>query len=329
MQIFPVFLCSVISRLPETPRWFIYHERNEDAHKALKAVFGEEGADEALDQLKEAQKEESKHQVGYSDMIWPNGSQFHPTVVTVMGQVNQALTGYGAVSVYGPQIFELLSFGVQDAEFITLGNYISYLGMMTFSWILIDRVGRRYLMVWGAFGLCICFAILTVFGGLAQNAAKLEIPPLSVGIPGAFVLYVATATFGIAWLPTVWLIPTEIFPSTARAQGSAVSVIIWGVANFGVTLLTPILFNNLSYWLFLVFAATNLFSGWWTARYLPETGGRSFEENQDFYHEAKNEGTWVVKKVDKGSYLRMPDQNQALEDGATESESQPLLGHNR
>ena len=57
------------------------------------------------------------------------------------GSSNQALTGYGAVSVYGPQIFELLGFGTRKAEFLTLGNYISYFLMMTFAWLSIDVVG--------------------------------------------------------------------------------------------------------------------------------------------------------------------------------------------
>jgi hypothetical protein len=45
-----------------------------------------------------------------------------------MGQVSQALTRYGAISMYGPQIFELLDFGVTTAKYITLGNYLFYLG---------------------------------------------------------------------------------------------------------------------------------------------------------------------------------------------------------
>ena len=88
-------------------------------------------------------------------------------MVTVMGQVNQALTGYGAVSVYGPQIFELLGFEPRKAEYLALGNYISYLLMMTFAWMSIDVFGRRKLMIWGAAGLTTSFAILTVFGGLS------------------------------------------------------------------------------------------------------------------------------------------------------------------
>ena len=199
----------------------------------------------------------------------PNGVQFHPTMVTVMGQVNQALTGYGAVSVYGPQIFELLGLGVMVSEYLTMGNYISYFFLMTFAWLLIDRVGRRILMVAGAFGLTACFLLLTLFGGLVQSSDKLGISPFPLAVVGGITLYIATGIFGIGWLAEVWLIPTEIFPSTSRAQGSAVSVIIWGLANFAVTLLTPIGFNNLSYWLFFVFAGTNLFAAWWTWVCLP------------------------------------------------------------
>ena len=264
MQLYPVLLLSFIARLPETPRWLISHEREDDAHGSLSDIYGEDEAKTKFDELKSAHEEESSQTVHYQDMLRPSGSQFHPTVITIMGQVNQALTGYGAVSVYGPQIFELLGFGVRESEYLTLGNYVSYFFMMTFAWMYIDVVGRRILMLGGAFGMSFCFALLTIFGGLAMNADKLGIPNLGVSIPGCVTLFVATAAFGIGWLSQVWLIPTEIYPSTARAQGAAISVVIWGLANFAVTLLTPIGFNNLNYWLFLVFAVTNAFAGWWT-----------------------------------------------------------------
>lgn len=320
MQTFPILLISFISQLPETPRWFISKERKDDARKALESVHGKEEAKSKLEELEQAQKDESDKKIGYKDMLLPKGPQFHPTVVTVMGQVNQALTGYGAVSVYGPQIFELLGFGTDNAEFLTLGNYISYFCLMTFAWLSIDVFGRRKLMVWGAAGLASCFAILTIFGGLAKEVP--QIPDLAVEIPGSITLFVATGTFGIGWLATVWLIPTEIYPSTARAQGSAVSVIVWGLANFAVTLLTPIGFNNLKYWLFLVFAVTNAYAGWWTWAYSPETGGRSFEENQEFFRAAKEEDSWAVREVDGGKFKTMPSK----EDEERSEERSLLLG---
>ncbi|TGJ80262.1 hypothetical protein E0Z10_g8504 [Xylaria hypoxylon] len=304
MQAFPILLISSISRLPESPRWFVSQGRDDDAVKALTDLFDESKAKETLDELLGAQTDESDKKTGYIDMILPQGSQFHPTMVTVMGQINQALTGYGAVSVYGPQIFQLLGFGVRSAELVTLGNYVSYFFMMTVAWITIDSLGRRKLMIWGSAGLSICFALLTLFGGLSLDVA--HVPILAVEILGSVVLFVATAIFGICWLATVWLIPTEIYPNGARALGS--------------------MFNNFKYWLFLVFAATNAFAGWWTWSYSPETGGRSFEENQEFFTSALEESSWVVKKVEGGKFLNMPRENGSSERGkVTRSEVTPLL----
>ncbi|KAI1811951.1 general substrate transporter [Poronia punctata] len=324
MQVFPLLLITTISRLPESPRWFISQARHDDAMGALVELYDEPEAKKTLDEIHRAQAEESDKKMSYFDMVLPGRSQFHPTMLTIMGQINQALTGYGAVSVYGPQIFELLGFGVRDAEYVTLGNYVSYFLMMTVAWMTIDTLGRRRLMVWGSVGLSTCFALLTLFGALSLDVPG--IPVLAVEVLGSVTLFVATAIFGICWLATVWLIPTEIYPNGARALGSSASVIVWGLANFAVTLLTPIMFNNLRCWLFLVFAATNAVAGWSTWAYSPETGGRSFEANQEFFISAARDSSWLVRKVDGGKFLRMPRHDERRQDGKlVQSEVTPLL----
>lgn len=229
--------------------------------------------------------------------------------------------------VYGPQIFELLGFGVTEAEYITLGNYLFYFLMMTLSWVLIDRIGRRRLMLQGAIWLSVSFALLTLLGGLAYNRQRLSIPLLATGIPSTIVLYAATSVFGIGWLVPPWLIPTEIFPSTARAQGAAISVIVWGLANFTVTLLTPIGFNNLEYFLLLVFAATNAIAWILTYLYCPESGHRTFEENQEFFKEAAAEHSWFVARVGKGRFRSLP--TVEAEDEQREQEQQSSSADSR
>jgi hypothetical protein len=322
MQIYPVGLLLFIERLPESPRWFIFHEREEDAKKSLQNIQGDDSVDDALKELTDSHKQESESgSVGYMDMFNPKHPQFHPTMITVMGQVNQALTGYGAISVYGPQIFELLGYSTRVSEYLTQGNYISYFFLMTFAWLLIDAVGRRSVMLYGSLVLTMSFFLLTLFGGLVVNSEEYSIPVQAVAIPGVVSLFVSTGAFGIGWLATPWLIPTEIYPTTARAQGTAVSVIVWGFMNFIVTLMTPILFNNLKYWIFLVFAATNTFAGVWTYLYQPETGGRAFEENIEFFEKAGEQGSWRVGKVADGHFKKLPYPKPDGEDG----ESQPLL----
>ena len=192
---------------------------------------------------------------------------------------------------------------------------------MTFAWLLVDAVGRRTVLLWGSSVLTVSFFLLTLFAGLAMNRGTLGLPVDAMAVPGSVVLFIATGAFGIGWLATIWLIPTEIYPTTARAKGTAVSVIIWGLANFAVTLLTPIMFNNLKYFIFLIFGVTNTFAGVWTYLYCPESGGRSFEENQEFFESAKEEGSWRVSKVDKGKFKWLP---YPKPDGA-DGETQPLL----
>lgn len=202
MQIYPVLLFAFSARLPETPRWFVLNDQQEKAKNSLVKVFGEEGSQAHLDELITAHEEEKENGLSsYSDMLFPSGEQFHPTIITIMGQINQALTGYGAVSVYGPQIFELLGFAVMTAEYLTMANYLVYLATMTFTWLLIDRIGRRRLMIHSSWILTISFLLLTVLGFLAMNSSQLHLPsPLTPGIPGVIILFFATSTFGIGWL---------------------------------------------------------------------------------------------------------------------------------
>jgi len=106
MQIFPLALMAIIQILPESPRFYIYHDREEDAKNSLSIIYGEDESQSQFKQLKESQDKEPDS-LTYLDLLTPGRKQFHPTILTIMAQVNQALTGYGAVSVYGPQILEV------------------------------------------------------------------------------------------------------------------------------------------------------------------------------------------------------------------------------
>ncbi|KAF2097960.1 MFS monosaccharide transporter-like protein [Rhizodiscina lignyota] len=332
MQAYPLVLLAVIGRLPESPRWLIYHGKEDKARLAFEDILGSGGGEEGegegdakFEELRQSHEQEADKHVSYLDMFTPGHPQFHPTIITIMVQVNQALTGYGAVSVYGPQIFELLGFSVWTAEDLTMANYVSYFILMTIAWLLIDAMGRRKLLLGGSVVLTSCFLLLGLFAGLAMHSGSLHVYQPLVAIFGTVALFIATGAFGIGWLSTVWLVPTEIFPTTARAQAAAVSVIIWGFANFAITFLTPVMFTYLTHYIFIVFAVTNAIGGVWTYFYLPESGNRSFEDNVEFFEEAAKQGSWRVNRVKDGRWKSMP-YNGVLLDGSREAhEQEPLL----
>lgn len=96
MQLFPLLLMSFISGLPESPRYHLSKDNVDGAKEALSEIYSKKDAKTKLDELQEAADNEGDQNVGYSDMLLPSGSHYHPTMITVLGQVNQALTGYGA-----------------------------------------------------------------------------------------------------------------------------------------------------------------------------------------------------------------------------------------
>ena len=93
MEVFPLLLLTFMYRLPESPRWFMFQQKDENAKGALEEIFDQNDVDGEVEKLQKARDEEASNHVGYSDMLLFWGSQFHPTLLTIMGQVNQALTG--------------------------------------------------------------------------------------------------------------------------------------------------------------------------------------------------------------------------------------------
>jgi hypothetical protein len=112
--------------------------------------------------------------------------------------------------------------------------------------MLIDRVGRRIMMVGGAFGMTICLSILPVLASsLSMNSNRLGVPNLALSIPRSVILYIATGFFGIGWLSRCGL-SRQRYIRWHHALKALPFLSWYGLLQiFAVTLLTPIGFNNL------------------------------------------------------------------------------------
>lgn len=81
MQIYPVILLTFLSRLPESPRWLLFAEKDDRAKDALGRIYSDEDAKSQFEKLEKSREEEQSQPVSYTEMLIPGGSQYHPTYV--------------------------------------------------------------------------------------------------------------------------------------------------------------------------------------------------------------------------------------------------------
>jgi SP family arabinose:H+ symporter-like MFS transporter len=191
------------------------------------------------------------------------------TIGIVVGIVQQ-VTGINAVFFYAPTIFEQSGIGTNaafmQAVLVGLVNLVFTLVAMA----LIDRFGRRPLLVFGLSGIAACMLLLA-WAFSAGDAANPRL--ILFGILG-FV-----ASFAVSLGPVMWVLFSELFPN--RVRGVAISVV--GLVNSATAFLVTLVFpwqlqalgSAATFLIYGVFAVAGLA---FVARVLPETKGRSLEE---------------------------------------------------
>ena len=138
--------------------------------------------------------------------------------------------------------------------------------------ILIDRVGRKKLLIWGSVGITLSLAALSgvlLTLGLSASTAWMTVVFLGVYI----VFYQAT------WGPVVWVLMPELFPSKARGAATGFTTLMLSAANLIVSLVFPLMLSAMGIaWVFMVFSVICLLSFFFAFYMVPETKGKGLEE---------------------------------------------------
>jgi SP family xylose:H+ symportor-like MFS transporter len=280
----PALLLIVVMLLvPETPRFLVLKDRDQEALGLLKRLVGEGAAQSTLQEIKATLIEHTRPLLSFGMLV---------IVVGVMLSIFQQVVGINAVLYYAPHMFEnmgastngaLLDTAIFDGVTMTVFTLIA-----TFT---VDRLGRRPLLIAGAL---IMAAAMVFLGFLFDRHLVALTATASHG--GASYLALAAVVvyilgFSFSWGPCVWVMLSEIFPNSIRGKAMSVAVAAQWLMNFVVSMTFPMMdgsptlnehFNHgFAYWVYGVCA---VLAALFVMRYVPETKGRTLESIQELWH---------------------------------------------
>jgi sugar porter (SP) family MFS transporter len=252
---------------PFSPRWLVQQGREDEAREVLaRARASSDEADEELGEIREAARKEG----GVRDLWTPS---VRPLIlVGLVLAAAQQLIGVNTVIYYAPTILKFTGLSTGGAITQALAVGVTNVVFTIVAVLVLDRIGRRPLLIVGTVGCIVTLAVLGVF--FASSSLQHSAPWLALV---CLIVYIASFAIGLG--PVFWLMISEIFPLRVRSAAmSASTVTNWAsnfvVSSFFLTLTTAITREG-TFWLYSIFGVLAL---WLFAVKLPETKDRSLEQ---------------------------------------------------
>ncbi len=254
---------------PESPAWLVRQGREDEARDVLHRVRGPEDDVEAeLAEIRDLADEESRTSV--SELFGP---KVRPAlVVGVALAVVQQVTGVNTVIYFAPTVLEQAGLGTGAAllAFCVVGAVNVALTLVAIR--LLDRVGRRPLLLWGSSGMVVGLTALgLLFVGGVNGTTE------AVLATAALCFYIGSFAIGLG--PVFWLLVGELFPLRVRGQAASVATMTNWAANLAVAVsylsVIAAIGAPATFW---TYAAITVLSVIYMVRAVPETKGRSLSE---------------------------------------------------
>ncbi|CAK5267260.1 unnamed protein product [Mycena citricolor] len=278
--------------LPESPRWLAKQGRTAETLAVLSALedkpFSDPGVQHTYRGIQESLDGEA---TGASSsnlkVLFTHGPKqnFRRAFIAVTCQCFQQITGINLITYYATILFQRLGLSDTTSRIIAACNGTEYFMASIVAIYLVDRIGRRPLMLSCSAGMCLTMVLLAILGKVNNSAAN---------VVSAVLLFVFNTFFAIGFLGITWLYAAEIVGINIRAPANALSTASNWCFNFMVVMVTGPSFQNIGWGTYIVFAALNAFIFPVTYILMPETKGRSLEDMDLIFALAYREGVSPV-----------------------------------
>ena len=251
--------------IPESPRWQALKGITDKAQQTLARIGGETYAEREMQAIAAANAD-AQEQAGLKTLF---SKPFHKVLLLgIVIAVFQQWCGTNVIFNYAQEIFQSAGYSVGDVLFNIVITGVANVLFTFIAIFTVDKLGRRRLMLIGAGGLCMTYAIL---GGCYY-----------MHITGFFMIILvvaAIACYAMTLGPCTWVLISELFPNRVRAIAVATCTFALWVGSSSLTYTFPLLNKSLgSYGTFWIYALVCGCGFLFFLRRLPETKGKSLEQ---------------------------------------------------
>jgi sugar porter (SP) family MFS transporter len=247
--------------LPESPRWLLKAGKSAKANIVLSKIGNIEFVNDSIKNIQQSLTGVTK--TNYSAILKKG---VLPAVLVGIGlAVFQQLCGINTVFNYAPKIFESIGASQDDQLLQTVFIGGVNLAFTILAMLLVDKLGRKPLMLIGAGGLAILYVIIVILLGAHS-------PYVS------WFLLASIGVYAMSLAPVTWVLISEIFPNKVRSEATAVAVISLWAAYFILVFTFPVLFERLQERSFYIYSAICVLGFFFVWRKVKETKGKTLEE---------------------------------------------------
>ena len=280
MELIPsvVFLVSLFL-IPESPRYLVAAGAVAKAESVLRKLGHPNDAAEKVKEIEGTLKVGQKPRL--RDVRNASTGRIYPIIWVGLGlAVFQQLVGINVVFYYGATLWEAAGFSAKDALLINVISGAVNIGSTFVAMALVDKLGRKPLLIFGSVGMTIFLGTLAFIFATAKldAAGKLQL----AGTAGIIALIAANLyvfCFGVSWGPVMWVMLGEMFQNKFRGAALSISGFAQWVANFAITMTFPIFLASFglggAYGVYTFFALISIF---FVLKLVRETKGKALEE---------------------------------------------------